>query len=178
MAGSIQFGMRGLVTRLLVVCASFASIMGLLLQIGPPLTEWRWWNITLMAFGTFLLLAFVVTEFRQRNRYRVYRRSNLKAIRRYMRKWIEPGGRVAIWTRDLTWATEDDGSLALLTKKAENNELILCIAVENELSRGLPGRRSAFLAICSSRRHVALRSPISGATGARWLSGGRLATST
>lgn len=90
--------MWGLVTRLLVVCGPSASIMGLLLQIGPLLAQWRWWDITLMAFGTVLLLAFVVTEFSRRNRYRVYRRSNLKAIRRYMQKWIEPGDRVAIWT--------------------------------------------------------------------------------
>ena len=147
MAGSVWFGLRGWVTSLLVVGASFASIMGLLLQIGPPLGQWSWWEVAVLAFGTLLLLAFVVMEFRHRNRYRVYRRSNSKAIRRYMRRWIGPGGRVAIWTRDLTWAVEDEGARALLTKKAEGNELILCIAAENELSRDL---RAAGAEVCFS----------------------------
>ena len=136
MAESIQFRLRGLVTKLVVVCASFASIMGLLLEIGPPLKQLPWWGIALMAVGTVLLLVFVVTEFLQRNRYRVYRKSNSKAIRRYMHRWIGLGGRVAIWTRDLTWAAAAD-TRALLTKKAEDNELILCMATENELSREL-----------------------------------------
>ena len=146
MAGSIRFGLRGLVTKLVVLCSSFASVMGLLVQIAPPLRQLPWWSIALMAFGTVLLLVFIVMEFRQRNRYRVYRRSNLNAIRRYMHRWIGPGGRVAIWTRDLTWAAEAD-TKALLTKKAEDNELIPCIAVENELSREL---RAAGAEVCYS----------------------------
>ena len=146
MAGSIRLGLRGLVTKLVVLCSSFASVMGLLVQIAPPLSQLPWWSIALMALGTVLLLVFIVMEFRQRNRYRVYRRSNLNAIRRYMHKWIGPGGRVAIWTRDLTWAAEAD-TKALLTKKAEDNELILCIAVENELSREL---RAAGAEVCYS----------------------------
>ena len=136
MTGSWRFGWRGLVTKLVVVCSSFASIMGLLLQIAPPLTQLPWWGVALMAIGIVLLLIFVVMEFRQRSRYRVYRKSDVNGIRRYMHKWIGPGGRVAIWTRDLTWEAEAD-TRALLRKKAKDNELILCIAVENELSREL-----------------------------------------
>ena len=147
MTASVRSGVWGLVTRLLLLCGSFASIVGPLLQLGQPLMQWGWWHIAVVAFGTLLLLGFIVTELKQRKRYRVYRRSNSKAIRRYMRKWIEPGGRVAIWTRDLTWAAEDDGSLEMLKRKAENNELILCIAVENELSKGL---RAAGAEVCFS----------------------------
>ena len=146
MAGSIWFRLRGLVTKLGVVCGSLASIVGALLQFAPPLTLWPWWGIALLAIGTVLLLVFVVMEWRQQNRYRMYRKSDLKAIRRYMHKWIEPGGRVAIWTRDLTWAVEAD-TKALLTKKAEDNELILCIAAENELSGEL---RAAGAEVCFS----------------------------
>lgn len=51
MAGSIRFGIRVLITRLFFVCASFASIMALLSQIGPLLTQWRGWNATLVALG-------------------------------------------------------------------------------------------------------------------------------
>lgn len=138
MTGSVRSRMWGLVTRLLFASGSFASIVGLLLQL-EPLTQWRWWHFMLVALGALLLLGFVVTEFTQRNRYRVYRRSNSKAIGRYMRKWIEPGGRVAIWTRDLTWAARDDRSRAMLREKAKSGELILCVAEENELSRELGG---------------------------------------
>jgi hypothetical protein len=42
-----------------------------------------------------------------------------------MYKWISEGGRVAIWTRDMSWA-ENPNTLELLLIKAKSHELIIC----------------------------------------------------
>src|SRR5206468_672153 len=55
-------------------------------------------------------------------------------IKRYMLNWIEHGGRVAIWTRDMSWAQNPE-TRRLLTEKARRNELILCLPELNELAR-------------------------------------------
>ena len=51
-------------------------------------------------------------------------------------EWIGPGGRVAIWSRDMSWAV-DETTWELLSKKARDNELILCLSAENETAREL-----------------------------------------
>ena len=53
-----------------------------------------------------------------------------------MHDWIKYGGRVAIWTRDLSWAQNSE-TRRLLKTKAERNELILCLPKSNELTEEL-----------------------------------------
>jgi hypothetical protein len=53
-----------------------------------------------------------------------------------MHEWIEHGGRVAIWTRDMSWAQNPE-TRRLLTEKARRNELILCLPELNELASEL-----------------------------------------
>ncbi len=48
-------------------------------------------------------------------------------IRRYMRHWLSSGGRAAIFTRDMSWATSDRSTRELLRRKAAANELTICI---------------------------------------------------
>ena len=53
-----------------------------------------------------------------------------------MHDWIEHGGRVAIWTRDMSWAQNPE-TRRLLAEKARRNELILCLPELNELATEL-----------------------------------------
>ncbi len=53
-----------------------------------------------------------------------------------MHDWINHGGRVAIWTRDMSWAQDID-TRNLLKGKATRNELILCLPAKNELATEL-----------------------------------------
>ena len=53
-----------------------------------------------------------------------------------MHDWIEHGGRVAIWTRDMSWA-ENPETRRLLTEKAERKELIVCLPELNGLATEL-----------------------------------------
>jgi len=53
-----------------------------------------------------------------------------------MHDWIEHGGRVAIWTRDMSWAQNPE-THRLLIAKARRKELILCLPELNELAKEL-----------------------------------------
>jgi len=77
----------------------------------------------------------VLEFFSQRGR-RVYAKGDTEGIKRYMHAWIEHGGRVAIWTRDMSWANNAD-TRGLLKKKAGRGELILCLPEQNALTKEL-----------------------------------------
>lgn len=95
-----------------------------------------WWAITLLVSATFFFIVLVVLEFLAHPSRRVYAKSDTHGIRRYMHNWIRHGGRVAIWSRDLTWA-DDKETRRLLKEKAEQKELILCLPKHNELTEEL-----------------------------------------
>ena len=50
-----------------------------------------------------------------------------------MYKWIKNGGRVAIWTRDMSWAN-DARIRSLLRAKSKTKELIVCILKPTDLT--------------------------------------------
>ena len=59
-----------------------------------------------------------------------------RGIRDYMFRWIESGGRVAIWTRDMSWV-DDDEMKQLLRNKAKSGELIICLPNTTEDTNSL-----------------------------------------
>lgn len=69
---------------------------------------------------------------------RIYQESDTDGIRNYMLHWISYGGRVAIWTRDMSWA-KDEESKGLLRLKAKNKELIICLPTHTDFSKELEG---------------------------------------
>jgi hypothetical protein len=89
-----------------------------------------------MFVATLTTIFFVAFEYISERRRHVYPRSDTVGIREYMHRWIEHGGRVAIWTRDISWA--DNGATKdLLTQKAKRKELILCMPELNGLAEEL-----------------------------------------
>lgn len=67
---------------------------------------------------------------------RVFKQSDSESICNYMLYWIAYGGRVAIWTRDMSWA-KDDESKELLLEKAKNDELIICLPTHTTFTKEL-----------------------------------------
>ena len=57
-------------------------------------------------------------------------------IRKYLFDWIKSGGRVAIWTRDMSWVDDEDMK-QMLRGKAQARELILCLPKEIDKSDDL-----------------------------------------
>jgi hypothetical protein len=122
-----------LVQKLVALVASFASMAGLLVAFLPSPKDIPWWAVALLVLAAFAFIVLVVLEFFGR---RVYTKSDAQGVRRYMHEWIEHGGRVAIWTRDMSWAQNPE-TRQLLTEKARRNELILCLPEVNELAADL-----------------------------------------
>lgn len=122
-----------LVRKLVALVASFASMAGLLVAFLPSPRNLAWWAVALLVSATFFLVVLVVLEFLDRRGRRVYAKADTEGIRRYMHDWIEHGGRVAIWTRDMSWAQNPE-TRRLLAEKARRNELILCLPELNELA--------------------------------------------
>ena len=55
-----------------------------------------------------------------------------------MHDWIKHGGRVAIWSRDMSWANSEE-TKQLLEVKARRHELLLFLPSANPLSQQLAG---------------------------------------
>ena len=92
--------------------------------------------MSLLVTATVFLVAVVVLEFVTYRGRRAYAKSDAAGIRAYMHNWIEHGSRVAIWTRDMSWAQNPD-TAELLFEKARQRELILCLPELNELAAKL-----------------------------------------
>lgn len=84
----------------------------------------------------FLYLFLVFYEIYVAEGKRVFKQSDPDSIRNYMLHWIAYGGRVAIWTRDMSWA-KGDKSQSLLREKAESGELIICMPNHTAFSKEL-----------------------------------------
>ena len=111
------------------VIGSLASGLGLIIALLSSYGEITWWVIALIILfvGMGILASAIVI--RSGTTTRVYRADDELGIRKYMLSWIRNGGRVAIWTRDMSWADDDDVK-QLLAEKAESQELIICLPRE------------------------------------------------
>jgi hypothetical protein len=125
-----------LVLRLAALAGSVASFAGLLLAFLPSPKHLPWWAIVLLVLAPLFLVWFVVLEFLDHRGRRVYAKTDTDGIKKYMHDWIEHGGRVAIWTRDMSWAHNPD-TRSLLREKAARGELILCLPERNDLAKEL-----------------------------------------
>jgi hypothetical protein len=134
-----------LVLKFLALAGSLASLVGLLVPFLPSLTQLPRWAIALLVSATFFFVVLVALELLAHRGRRVYAKSDTDGIKRYMHDWIEHGGRVAIWSRDMSWAHNDD-TRGLLREKAARGELILCLPEQNELAMEL---RAAGAEICA-----------------------------
>lgn len=125
-----------LIQKLVAHLASFASFIGLLVAFLPSPQKWEWWVTVLVVSAVLAFVIVVVLEFSNRPRRHIFTLGDAKRIKRYMHNWIDQGGRVAIWSRDLSWADNPD-TIQVLTKKAQRNELILCLPELTTLAQSL-----------------------------------------
>jgi hypothetical protein len=129
------------VRKLVALLASFASLAGLLMAFLPTPEDLPWWAVVLLVVALVFFVVLVVFELLDRRARHVYARTDTEGIKRYMHDWINHGSRVAIWTRDFSWAQNPE-TRGLLMEKARRGELILCLPEFNELATEL-GRAGA-----------------------------------
>lgn len=125
-----------LVLKFLALAGALASLVGIIVLFIPSPKNLPWWGIALFVSAIFSLIALVLLEFHTHRGRRVYAKDDQDGIKNYMHDWIEHSGRVAIWTRDMSWAHNDE-TRKLLIEKAKCKELILCLPEQNELATEL-----------------------------------------
>lgn len=125
-----------LVQKLITLFGSYASLIGILVFLVPSQQAVPNWEVGLILFSLFLLAVLVFLEINSYRGRKVYARDDTDGIKRYMHRWIDHGGRVAIWSRDLSWADNED-TRNLLRRKASQDELILCLPEQNDFVREL-----------------------------------------
>jgi hypothetical protein len=113
-----------------------ASIVALIVSFRPegePLTAYQGGFIALACVG---FLAMVAIDLRARRRLSRHSLRDDAEIKRYMYRWISKGGRVSIFTRDMSWASDERIS-ALLRQKASRAELTLVLPTRIPLAQEL-----------------------------------------
>ena len=120
----------------LTLLGSVASIAALLFYFLPkdqalPAGAW-----VALAVATGVLIFFLISDFRNTRSRKIYSREDSEGIRKYMHLWIKHGGRIAIWTRDMSWAWNRE-THRLLLEKAGKNELIICLPEMNDRAAAL-----------------------------------------
>ena len=93
-----------LVRKFFALAGSLASIVGLLIIFLPSPIDLPSWAVALLVSAAFFLVVLIFLEFLDYRGRHVYAKSDTEGIKTYMHDWIEHGGRVAIWTRDMSWA--------------------------------------------------------------------------
>jgi len=122
----------------------FLSMVGLIATLYPlidvkQITPTKSSIISIVGIILLLLYGFLILfEIKNIDGKRIFKQSDPDSIRNYMLHWIAYGGRVAIWTRDMSWATDKE-SRELLVKKAQCGELIICMPSHTEFSQQLKG---------------------------------------
>lgn len=130
---------KALTVKLVLI---FLGMVGLFATLYPlvdqsKITPWIAVMITMVVIVLFILYGFLVYyEISSLDGKHSFKQSDSSSINKYMLSWIAHGGRVAIWTRDMSWAN-DEKSRFLLTKKARNDELIICLPAHTSLSKEL-----------------------------------------
>jgi len=129
-------------TRVIPILGSFASMLGLAIALlfkGEEATPW--WAIVLITLGVLLMFWTFISVLRSENKTHYFRLEDRQGIRNYMYRWIRDGGRVAIWTRDMSWASDVEME-QMLKAKATDQALVICLPEDIELTKGLQEDRA------------------------------------
>ena len=127
---------KDLMFRLFSIFGSFASLLALVLTLEPQAKDFGIWKIALLVLAIFFFLVSIALEFKTTGGKRFIPIDDGTRIRDYMYQWIKNGGRVAIFSRDLTWIADSEIK-NLLISKAKNDEVTICLPKETPLTEEL-----------------------------------------
>jgi hypothetical protein len=119
-------------TNILSHIGSLASLIGLLFTIKNPNSSFNGWQWLLLFLAITFFVVFIGVIIWEYITKKPLIFKNAKGIRDYMYKWIENGGRTVIFTRDLSWVS-DDAMKDMLNNKARRGELTICMP--NKISK-------------------------------------------
>ena len=123
---------------LATIIGAIASVLTLIVPLFISSGSITWWMIALLVTFAVMIAITSWVVLRSSPKTKVYRGDDRVGIRNYMFRWIKNGGRVAIWTRDMSWA-DDQEMKSMLREKSESGELIVCLPEETSLTENLEG---------------------------------------
>lgn len=95
------------------------------------------WIGFLICLALVSFLVAIIFEYKLRPQDKgIYCKSE-KEINNYMYNWIKNGGRVTIFTRDMSWAQKNPTIENMLHKKAKDDELSIILSEKNEFINGI-----------------------------------------
>ena len=126
--------------NLVTLLGSWASLFALLLMFHPEKRGFAvvHWFLTILA--TFCIIVSVYVEIRKSTEIHFIPEANKKKINQYMVKWIGNSGQVAIFSRDMSFASGDKEIKRLLLSKSEKGEVIACVPKEVPLTNDLKAK--------------------------------------
>lgn len=142
---------RELVLRLFGILGSWGSVVALAIGLDPGFMAYGLTRTALAVLSTGLLAFVVILELRGSRRKHVIPVTKGHKIRDYMFRWIQHAGRVAIFSRDLSWV--DSRMRGLLRQKAQDDELLICLPKSINLTDELK-RAGATIFTYESLKHV------------------------
>lgn len=113
-------------TKILSHTGSLASLCGLIFTLktgNEPFSGWQWFFI-FFSISLFLSSIYLIVSDHLASKPKIFKTK--PAIRDYMFNWINLGGRVVIFTRDMSWVNDED-MRDMLRNKARRNECIICL---------------------------------------------------
>lgn len=127
---------RALIQRLLAEATTFASFVALVVSLKQNGKSFSGWQISLM---TVAVAAFLVTAALEIGEYRGRQPRRMKddqTIRDYMHQWIRGGGKVVVFSRTLSWVSDDEMA-QMMDAKARAGDLTLVMPGAVDKSRRL-----------------------------------------
>lgn len=120
------------ITNLISQFGCLASLIGLVLSIKSPdssFNGWHWLLLFLSIVLFFISFGLVIWEYHTKKPL-IFK--NPQGIRDYMYNWIKNGGRTVIFTRDLSWVSDEEMK-DMLNNKSRHCELTICMP--NKISK-------------------------------------------
>lgn len=115
-----------MIKNILSQIGSIASLCGLIFTLKTDQQSfggWQWFLVFISILFFIISIYLIISEYLE-NMPKVFTKKS--DIRDYMYNWIKDGGRVVIFTRDLSWVNDDE-MRNLLRNKSRNKECIVCM---------------------------------------------------
>ena len=119
--------MAKLVLQIFFLVGTYASLLSLILTLRPAEHAPSTIQTILFLLASAIFLSAVVYEIQDFVRHGPRLFTEQRKINAFMFKWISRAGRVAIFSRDLSWVQAHPRIQQLLSEKARRDELCICL---------------------------------------------------
>jgi hypothetical protein len=120
--------------KLIPLLGSWASLIALLYMFYPTQHGFSFIHWLIIILAALLIIVCLYFEIRESKKTIFICEGDKESINQYMFKWIKNSGRIAIFSRDMSFATSNKEIKKLLLSKSEKGEVIACVPKEVPLT--------------------------------------------